>query len=287
MSDDVVSFTLEDTPLGKNVHGGAISNTSTGTSFLLIQNSSFIGNRIEGDESSGGGAVWANTLYIFDSNFTKNIAGPAGVYGSGARGGAVLVKDHLVVSKVRFEHNSAVYGGAINVSSETNISDSTFISNSAHFNGGAISSYGTLKVEKSDFVSNSCGYDSDDKYRYVQGGGAIEANSLELRECTFQSNKVLYGNGGAVYAYTPLIIRSTFYGNSASREGGAVYADTQLLSVSSVYEHNHAPQGSEVAGRQYGKSFIVNNTFRANATDANTTVVVGQGVMVNNIFYDI
>ncbi len=273
--------------LSSYIYGGAISNTSSGTSSLLIQHSSFIRNHIKGDEYSNGGAIYANTVYVFDSNFTKNSAGPGGEYRSGAKGGALLVKEYLVVSKVRFEDNSAVYGGAISTSSDakTNISESTFISNSAHYNGGAISSDGTLKVEKSDFISNSCGYDS--YYVNTQAGGAVYVlGSVELKECTFKSNKVLHGDGGAVYANTPLVIRSTFYGNSASREGGAVYADTQLLSVNSVYEHNHAPRGSEIAGRQYGKSFIANNTFRANATDANTTVAVGQGVLINNIFYD-
>ena len=273
--------------ISDTVYGGAIACPfqSNVTLSLFIKNSSFTGNRIEGNSYSEGGAIVADKVFVFDSNFTRNSAGPDLGNSSGASGGALSVLHRLVALGVRFEHNSAERGGAITVSSlgKAEISNCTFVSNSAHEDGGAIEGYGNLKIVKTEFVSNSAGYDS----YYGGQGGALRVNGeIELRECIFKSNQVHYGMGGAVYADTPLIIRSTFYGNSASMKGGAVYADTDLLSVNSVYKHNHAQKGSEIAGRQYGKSFMANNTFLANANDANTTVVVGNGVMINNLFYD-
>ena len=126
------------------------------------------------------------------------------------------------ISHCKFSNNYAVRGGAIQVTglrtaqsngadrfmwidgnSKVEISDSTFVDNTASSHGGALDgpSFALVDVKRTDFISNKVTGPTS------QGGGAFY-----LRTCDWSE-----------------IINSTFVENDGFRSGGAVYVDSSLF----------------------------------------------------------
>ena len=140
-----------------NSRGGAIVNDGT----FNLTNGTFV----ENTSVSNGGAIKNYTngkLAIADSTFTSNTAGSAGgaidtFTGPGASSGS------LDVANSTFTSNSGSSGGAIWNWMPANISNSTFVGNSARLWGGAFanaffnSEYLTT-ISDSSFANNHAGY---------------------------------------------------------------------------------------------------------------------------------
>ncbi|WP_295112200.1 Ig-like domain repeat protein [uncultured Methanobrevibacter sp.] len=179
-----------------------------GCNQITLKNINFVNAK-----SGNGGALSAidcNHLDIINSNFTNNTATVNGgaIYSSGTM---------LTVSSSTFTQNTASYGGAIYLYSD----DISPIDNTIGI------------IDKSSFVSNEAGFD----------GGALWCN-CELSTVT---NSRFVGdrakNGAGMYLSVGVDIdRCTFINEHADHSGGAVYAgasnfDTDEIPQNSIYPH--------------------------------------------------
>ena len=196
--------------------GGAITYIGKDTnSPMTVEDSTFRNNRnFNGgaigllNEDSGGTLIVKRTL--FQNN---NANSPANL--KAGSGGAIDVRNHHNFQVTDLNHVS--------------ITDSTFISNTAGYQGGALRMSATpCMIDNVEFKHNVAG---------AQGGGAIEfdvrrSHEQKIYRSRFDSNYVTdNGNGGALVstASTGLIqiVDSTFHNNKAtsseSGDGGAIY----------------------------------------------------------------
>lgn len=126
----------------------------------------------------------------------NNLTLTEGKGGSG-NGGAIRVQNHgqAIINGSHFIKNWAEYGGAIMTiypSVGLTIRNSSFVGNTASWDGGAIAKYsGTVTITNSSFIGNVSSI----------SGGAIYTSSsgkIDVMNSTFIDNRS--GKGGAVYA---------------------------------------------------------------------------------------
>ena len=192
-----------------------------------------------------GGAIFVNdaTFNIKKSNFTTNTSSEGGgaVYiGNEDKSPAVTVQDGCMfttntattnggavyVYSGTFEDTGSTYtgntgaqGGAIRIDStitSVEMTNTSFESNTAINNGGAMNAQGAVTL-------NACTFNNNNASAY---GGAILVNaSLADNSSTFTKNSAKYG--GAVYvdnkATEATGSGSTFSDNTSTESGGAVY----------------------------------------------------------------
>jgi predicted outer membrane repeat protein len=136
------------------------------------------------------------------------------------RNGAGILIEHgsPQISNCTFIHNSAQYlgGGIYNYYSSPTIVNCTFFQNSAQDKGGGIYNY------RSNPALTNCTF-SNNSSRY---GGGIHSSksSSELADCTFSNNSAR--NGGGIYNddSTATLINCSFTMNLAEDEGGGLYS---------------------------------------------------------------
>jgi predicted outer membrane repeat protein len=163
----------------------------------------------------------------------------------------------ITVANITFKGGAGTFGGAI-YTSENEFTDTTsdvacyassFISNSAVAEGGAIYSEGDIYLNRCTFRNNTAGeaggaiYGEQDIVDYgstytlntANNGGAVAEggpfdgpgvvdNTIGFYGSTFTKNSAVSGDGGAIYADhgDTFIEGSKFIGNTASDDGGAV-----------------------------------------------------------------
>lgn len=139
------------------------------------------------------------------------------------------------VHNLEFRDGRGITGGAISAYA-VEITNSTFVDNSAVDSGGAVNSVYASIVD-STFVDNSTTVDNPDA---DQRGGAVSAqNSLQVTGSIFTGNSAR--DGGAVASGESLfVLNSTFVDNSAAHEGGAVFGSTMSLEFSTFLENTAA-----------------------------------------------
>jgi hypothetical protein len=207
--------------------GGAITNTSGGT--LDVTGSTFTGNT---DPAGTGGAIATTTpTHITDSTFTDNSADRAG-----AVDGEALITDSTFIG------NSATTGGAVAIEgSGGTVAGSSFSDDTAtDGSGGAIYDSGPLNVTDSTFIGNTATAAAADR-PFLGNGGAIDGGPLTVTDSTFSANAAA-GDGGAIddgdnvdglgFGTTLTVADSTFAANTAT-DGGAI--DTSDNGPSSSY----------------------------------------------------
>ena len=163
-------------------------------------------------------------------------------------GGAIYITGYAQLTLINcnftnnWTHNYgvAVYNG---INKTLKIINCSFSGNTAEVSGGAISSKGEIYLENSIFNYNTASYN----------GGAIYCNNVNVKNCSFKSNKALYNamtienNGGAICALNVANIDNcTFEDNYAGYRGGAVYAFN-------MYVNNNQDSNSSF------NSFFINN----------------------------
>ncbi|HZS46659.1 MAG TPA: choice-of-anchor Q domain-containing protein [Blastocatellia bacterium] len=194
----------------------------------------------------------------------------------GFGGGAFSTTGTVSVDSCVFSHNTTTKsGGAIfNFASTLNVSNSTFIGNTAQTDmGGAISNLGnssqaTLTITNSTFTQNSGTF-----------GGAI-------------GNQSLTGSGKGVVTIT----NSTVSGNSATAGDGGIYSATLSSATASVtvlnctIANNTAPSGAGIENDKATgtPTFNVKNTIISGNTPVNVATVNGATITSqgNNIISD-
>ena len=220
--------------------GGAVFNAGT---FNLV-NGTFSGN----ESGTQGGAIKNGAdgkLTIADSTFSENTAGSSG----GAIDsfyGFVAATGWLDITNTTFDSNSGSNGGAIYNWLPAQISESTFVGNSARSTGGAFanrfanSSYLTTIVNSS-FTNNDAGL----------YGGAIDNTgaTMEIENSTLNDN-FAGREGGAIENYfgNLTVTNSTISGNSTDRTGGGIWNLGTLKLTSSTLVANRADADGNAVG---------------------------------------
>ena len=146
-----------------------------------------------------------------------------------ATGGAILSREHLSVDGMVFTGNRAQSGGAIaQLQSSALIANSTFESNGAASDGGAVlvdslAAGATVTVSANHFTSNSAMRGGAIATR-PPGGNAV----LVIDGNTIVANNATGQGGGIALPQGPLlrvaIQSSTISGNTAGSQGGGVFA---------------------------------------------------------------
>ncbi|MBQ3454092.1 MAG: hypothetical protein IJG25_04425, partial [Thermoguttaceae bacterium] len=332
-------ITLSNTVFSGNYsvgNGGAVDNLVGGE--LTLTGASFSGNSalssavsIDNVDWAGltsnagdGGAIqnwWKATL--IDAYFTGNSAHDGGAIANGE--GATLTLSQTTASDpdhdapLGFNHNGAIYGGAIiNVGTLTRLTQTDeddhvvlegskieFARNFSCNNGGAISNSdnddpihpvttGSLDLYGASFTSNTAGTAGS-------GGAIISAKPLTITDSTFTGNSAgAGGKGGAIdqTAAALVLTGDTFTGNSASSTGfgGAVNTWAGGTITDCTFDSNTAKFGGAVSALGSAVATTIthsasesvtrfsNNTAASygGAVYASGTVVIDGAAITNN-----
>ncbi|MCX7048516.1 MAG: hypothetical protein NTX50_23905 [Candidatus Sumerlaeota bacterium] len=284
--------------------GGAIYNYRSSSALNRIDNCFFTGNSAP---NSDGGAVWCQygqlsfTTCTFSLNRCKNYGGAirdeTGLVNlvncgfdqnsGGADGGTVKCQNaSIYATDTTFTNNTAGDGGAaVNSYCNTAINPTasflrcTFTNNqignggdpggALFFNWGG--QPGTITINLCDFVNNKV--TGTDKH-----GGALAFNNAPsgatISDCSFTSNSVAHGWGGAIYATSnfPLTLeRTTFTGNStAGHDGGAIGSDNagcRFQITDCDFINNTSPYGGALRPRSTPSCVLENCLFSGNTSN--------------------
>ncbi|WP_296894419.1 Ig-like domain repeat protein [uncultured Methanobrevibacter sp.] len=194
-----------------NFTGNFASNRATvgiGNAKAQVNNCNFTDNEVK----SSGSAIYvtAQEVVISDNIFDKNVAGANGTVYFASTSGKILDSN--------FTNNKALNGAGVYTGTNAGIiiSDSSFISNVASVEAGAIylaSQAG--KIQNCNFTDNKA----------VNGGAVVLAGSnQDIGFCKFEGNNATY-KGGSVYVKDGLsnTIHDTTFKKSYAFDGGAVY----------------------------------------------------------------
>ena len=186
--------------------------------------------------------------------------------GNGYGGGVVNLGNMIIQGNSSFSENRADVGGAIYNSKVLDISDTSFLNNTASGSGGAINSSGTMSVVNSTFDGNR----SVSSY-----GGAINSSgTARISGSVFKNNRA--SEGGAVYTSgnnASLTVADTqFIGNyttinsqGVSDYGGAINSVGKLNIVNALFADNYATEAGAVKLRRGStESIIAASEFKNN-----------------------
>lgn len=211
----IVSGIVDDCNFTNNratITGGAI-RLSSGN----ITNSKFIKNAVISDILNEGGAIYIVSGNVENCDFTENFA---------PRGGAICFENIGAVDDCNFTDNYASStGGAVYFEKPGNVSNSIFHNNSARSNNaGAVFFDSDGNVDNCNFIDN---YAS----RY---GGAITAYGvISVNNSNFTGNNASSGSAIYLYSTSPSSIKnSILLNNKADINFIVIYADDNQLEVS-------------------------------------------------------
>ena len=270
--------------------GGAVwANEKT----VEAHNATFTSNSTT---QGNGGAICVNAAAVTTKSCTFSANNPA----SGKYGGAVYVMaegtyvdgaegDATLGST--FSENSATSGGAILFEGTVTLYGSTFNNNTANAGGAIYANKGTMSAYNAKFISNVA--------TGGKAGAVYVATKVNTVSCTFEGNKTLKDNGGAVYvtgagSYTDGVLGdktqgSTFDGNIAgsdannvaTKNGGAIGSFGVVTLHSTTFKNNSALSGGAMyVSQSEGNNFTVtvnDCTFENNS--AITTSAMGGGAI--------
>jgi predicted outer membrane repeat protein len=260
-------------------HGGGLK----GWAEVDAVNSTFIANHCDGATCKGGGLFAEDILVLTNTDFLSNtsaanfagawVNADAQVMGgqfrnnnspAGDGGGALGVSGNLTMTNSSFINNTggSNYGGAVWVVNGSAWLNGGLFRDNVGGNGGAINvDNGTLSASGTVFVANEA----------TAFGGAIHANDVNLDAAYLQNNTG--GGAGAVWGQSTVVATATqFISNSAtytdtSSNGGAVYAATAILTNSTLAGNQSQYQSG---GGVYATDLTLENvTFNANSAFSN------------------
>ena len=245
----------------KAVRGGAIYSSGK----TSIKNSEFRANKATVE----GGAIYvaSGDDQVFEGNtFTENEAAN--------NGGAIYNENFLKIQTTEygegttFERNTAKRGGAVytDYSGYTNIFGTAFENNTAEQTGGAIHSFGTVKIQSDDYNQSTFNENTA-----VQGGAIFNQGDLnidgERYEIEFRSNSTTAGDninngGGAIYNAAGGLAKikdaifedNTDYLGSNSDGGGAI------ANIGNYEDYGDGNYNIQEAYLNLESSSITNNT---------------------------
>ena len=242
--------------------GGGVANNAAGSVAIS-------GSIIEDNSAkTGGGYADAGTgpLTIANSFVLNNAAGTFGGGGIDAGGPSITLVNTSVSG------NSAVTGGGLHLhgTGTTRITDCSIAGNGGDGAGGIADEATKLIVTGTTFASN----------RALGNGGAIAAfgtvGDVAISNSLFRDNQT-FVSGGALFfiAGTLEVVASRFTGN-ASQTGGAVNLNVPSFSiVSSTFDANRAlTAGALILSLTGTGNALTNDTFTANAAQKDGAIFV-------------
>ncbi|MCC7163444.1 MAG: hypothetical protein IT331_13195 [Anaerolineae bacterium] len=258
-------------------------NLSTGRD-IVLRGSGMDNTTIDGMQQDKIFSFWNNdaTVMISDLTIRNGKAETPPQYG-----GAIHSVSKLFVRSVRFENNSAIYGGAIEGAGPlTSIQYSVFKGNSADTGGAIYVVDGKVTVDGSTFEENTAGRD---------GGAIYDANTipLDVTNSTFKNNRATgvspnEGYGGAILVGGPTnVMYSTFTGNRAAHYGGALavaYGHPTYIWYSVFTDNRAGACGGAIDQAQTaGTLYIYFDTFKRNGAPLGGAIAAedGQSLVVS------
>jgi predicted outer membrane repeat protein len=235
---------------------------SCGGGILLMDNAQPLlsGIVVSNSQAYRGGGLYAHTgssLTLADATFIGNVS-----YGDG---GGVCAAGPVALTGGRFERNVSTdgSGGALQTESTLQVTGTTFISNSAYYDGGGACGYAEVTMTGGHFENNA---NQSDYY-----GGGLYAESLVMSGTTFISNTGYYGGGLFVNGVAD-VRSSTFIRNYSYDYGGGAWLDDTAAVTDSRFEDNESVSS--------GGGLYVNDTLVATGTTfiSNTADYDGAGV---------
>lgn len=259
-------------------------------STLTLNNSIFQGNQA----IHNGGAI-----AVFDTGATTTINGGQFTGNQVAKqfGGAIYNTGTMNIDGATFSGNRADvqgYGGAIfNANGLLTVNNATFDSNSAAWDGGAISgttSYLNKNSLPADWDLGEWSVENVRKY-WEQKNGFDAHNKIVVNDSTFNNNTVDSYSGGAMGIYSDAVINnSTFTNNNAGGHnpadstdgGGAIYAGgwARIDITNSNFTGNSSNYGGAIATTRAG---LVDDTYLkvSNSTFTGNEATVSGGAISN------
>ncbi len=240
---------------------------------LLVTNTQFISNTANGSgggaytddaavlngawfernqgSGNGGGLYVLQTLTLTGTEFISNTA-------NGSGGGGAYVFGSTQIAAGRFENNQSVNGagGGVLTGGQLTLTDTDFISNSAHLDGGGARASLMTHVIGGRFEQNQC------STALCSGGGLSVDADLHVTGTVFLSNTAQYDGGGA-FAFGPAQVDgATFDHNQAPYYGGGLYANDTLTLNDTDFVGNHAIDDG--GGVFVQEALIINNSLFVN-----------------------
>ena len=151
-------------------------------------------------------------------------------------GGTIYFSGSGTLENCNFINNTALYGGAIYVSTNDNckVINCNFVDNAATQDCGAIRMYSGT-VENCNFTNNKAN----------RGGAVYFTGSGTVTDCNFTNNEALYG--GAVYFDNAgTLTYCNFTNNSATNYGGAIYFSSSGTLENCNFINNTAVYGGAI-----------------------------------------
>ena len=282
--------------------GGAFSGNSALASAVSIDNVDWAG--LTSNAGDGGALQNWGEATLTDAYFTGNVAHDGGAIANGE--GATLTLSQTEASDpdhdapLGFNHNGAIYGGAIiNVGTLTRLTQTDendqvvlegstieFARNFSCNNGGAISNSdnddpihpvttGSLDLYGASFTSNTAGTAGS-------GGAIISAKPLTITDSTFTGNSAgAGGKGGAIdqTAAALVLTGDTFTGNSASNTGfgGAVNTWAGGTITDCTFDSNTAKFGGAVSALGSAAATTITHSASESVTRFSNNSAVSYG----------
>ena len=223
---------------------------------LTIKNVTFIGASI----TNHGGFTATNSIFMdgYGSKFN--------FYGNNY-GGAIYTDDlnshaSVTIENCTFKGNYAQYGGAIYMGAGVlNVTDSTFLNNSAYNYGGAIACeyIGDIFISKSKFY-NSKSIDDAGGCIYVKS-----SNRLSVNEVDIVNSSSTFGSAVTNLNTDVSLSQVNMANNNAKYDGGAVYhMYGSFSSVNSIFTNNSASNGGALFIDNSTGVFVRSSTFTNN-----------------------
>jgi predicted outer membrane repeat protein len=268
-----------------NHYGGAISTNAE----CEIINSSFTRNYAS--DHAGAICLW-DMLSVIGSNFTDNYAGVAGgaIYDYAPTGA-------VSISSSNFINNTQKSFGALYLTSNVVVRDSSFVNNRAFDGvGGGICCYQNLTVINSTFTNNSAAR----SWGYSVGGAITNyCENLSVKDCTFKSNSAHSGGAIANFNGNAIVDNSNFTANTAQNGGGLYNApNTQVHVENSVFEENYADYGGAISNDNFHRGedgyegavvYVKNTQFKNNTAfeggaihNLNSTAIITESTFTDN-----
>ncbi len=233
-----------------------------------------------------GGAIYCQAvpnLKIFNCIFTKNFAS--------TEGGAIYITDRrneastALIENCTFIENEVggfqvSSGGAVSLNTDfAHVRNCTFISNSVIDDaGGAITISGESKVSNSTFINNT-----------AKMGGAVELYHGSVFSCRFENNRATSGSAIKI-DYRSTIDGCIFKNNYAESEGAILVTGSNDVISNSQFINNQAGRyGAAIYSWAGADNIKVDNCqFRGNTANSlgGAILFVGKNCQISNSLFE-
>ena len=191
----------------------------------------------------------ASELYIFNSEFTNNVAH--------GRGGAIYAHGHVDISSSTISGNTADSGGGVFGQSRVHITDQSYLQgNVATSKGGAVHVSGDELTIRAGTILDGNRSDGDGGAVFILDG------VLQMDDGTVRYSSATADGGGILARNTTVeVTNSTISGNSTCEDGGGLHVEDGDLTIldSTIGSNSAAACYTNPAGPKRGGGIFFRN----------------------------